>query len=61
MPKLCAHRLTGGASCWRGVRGPGLSAAGDSGCPGEEGDAVAAERLGTDLQLCISFSDYLTT
>ena len=52
MPKFCAQRLTGGASCCCGVRGrAGLSADGDSGCPGEEGDAAAAERFGTDLQL----------
>ena len=47
---MCAHRRTGGASCDCGVRGAGLSADGDSGCPGEEGDAAAAERFGTDLQ-----------
>lgn len=54
MPKLCAHRRTGGASR---VGGGGPTAAGDdgdSGCTGEAGDspaAAAAERLGTDLEV----------
>lgn len=52
MPKLCAHRRTGGASCCCGVRGgAGLSAVGDSGCLDDAGDEAAAERFGTDLQL----------
>lgn len=52
MPKLCAHRRTGGASCCCGVRGgAGLSAVGDSGCLDDAGDEAAAERFGTDLEV----------